>query len=208
MGSKSDPSSDGLPSYSESVRSPQQHSSPSNLHQNITAARTSVISSLLTTHVTPHLHQSALSGLSSTTLILVPSNVSSLQPPSEIGSNGPSETIVGLPSADNLTMVRLHGQENSLEFWRQLAVMQELGQQIRTHLRNSGHRIIGGDEISLQGPGSANADWRTVQKEILANGEVSVQVETTEIYLRTENDMGLYETRTGKAVVVKVDVGG
>lgn len=206
MDSKSNPSSDGLPSYSESVRSPQQSSSPSYLPQNIAAARTALISSLLTTYITPHLYESALSGLSSTTLILVPSNVFALHPSGKIGSKDPSETIVGFPSAENLRMVRLHGQDNSLEFWRQLAVMQELGQQMRSHLRNSGYRVIQGDKTSLQS--SLNADWRTAQKETLGNGELSVQVETRDVCLRSENDMGLYETRTGKAVVVKVDVGG
>ena len=105
-------------------------------------------------------------------------------------------------------MVQLHGQENSLEFWRQLPVTQELGQQMRTHLRNSGHRVIGDNKPSLQGPKSPNADWRTVQKETLRDGEVRIQVETMDVCIRTENDMGLYETRTGKALVVKVDVGG
>ena len=121
--SKSDPSSDGLPSYSESVRSPQQHPSSSNLHKSIATARASLISSLLNTYITPHLDESALSGLSSTTLILVPSNVSSLQPSGKTDSNDSSETIMGFPSAENLTMVRLNGQENTLEFWRQLVVM-------------------------------------------------------------------------------------
>ena len=206
MDSKSNPSSDGLPSYSESVRSPQQDSSTSYLPQNIAAARTALISSLLTTYITPHLYGSALSGLSSTTLILVPSNVSALHSPGQIGSKDPSETIVGFPSAENLTMVRLHGQENSLEFWRQFAVMQELEQQMRSHLRNSGYRVIEGNKNSLQS--SPNADWRTAQKETLGSGELSVQLETKDVCLRIENDMGLYETRTGKAVVVKVDVGG
>ena len=104
-------------------------------------------------------------------------------------------------------MVYLHGQENSLEFWRQLAVMQELEQQMRSHLGNSGYRVIGANETSLQGPTSPQADWRTVPKETLGNGEVSVSIQITEICLRTENDMGLYETKTGKAVVVKVNVG-
>ena len=206
MDSKSNPSSDGLPSYTESVRSPQQGSSPSYLPQNIAAARTALISSLLTTYITPHLYESALSGLSSTSLILVPSNVFALHPSGKIGSRDPSETIVGFPSTENLRMICLHGQENSLEFWRQLAVMQELGQQMRSHLRNSGYRVIEGNKTSLQS--SPNADWRTTQKEILGNGELSVQVETRDVSLRIENDMGLYETRTGKAVVVKVDVGG
>lgn len=208
MDSKPNSSSGGLPSYSESVRSPQQHPSPSYLPQTIAAARRALISSLLTTYVIPHLCGSALAGLSSTTLILVPSNVSSLHPPGKAGSKGPPETIVGFPSAENLTMVRLDGRENSLEFWRQSAVMQELGQQICSHLRSSGYRVVGGNGASRQGSSSPNADWRTGQKETLGNGEVSIQVETTEICWRTENDMGLYETRTGKAVVVKVTVGG
>lgn len=211
MGSKSDPSSDGLPSYSESVHSPQQDSSPTYLPQIIAAARTVRISSLLITCIIPHLHEIALSGLSSTTLILVPSDVSSLRPPSKIGSESPSdsknETIVGFPSPENLTMVRLYGQENSLDFWRQMTVMQELGQQMRTHLRNSGHRVIDYNETNHRKPKSPIADWRTVQKKSLGNGEVEVGIETREICLRTENDMGLYETRTGKAVVLKVDCG-
>lgn len=216
MGSKSNPFSDDLPSYSESVHSPQQQISPSNLRQNIAATRTALIDSLLTTHITPHLHGSALSGLASTTLILIPSNVSSLQPPSQTASKGssgsedgfPGETIVGFPDVENLTMVRLHGQENSIEFWRQLAVIQELGQQLRTHLQKSGYQVIRDSETSLHGPNSGSTDWSTVQKEALGDGEVKTRVYLTEICLRIENDMGLYETKTGKAVVVKVDAGG
>lgn len=105
-------------------------------------------------------------------------------------------------------MERLHGQENSLEFWRQVAVMQELKQQLRIHLQDLGYGVIADNETSLQGPKSSDADWRTTQTETLGNGEVSVQVETREICLRTENYMGLYETKTGKALVVKVTFGG
>ena len=208
MDSKPSQSSDGLPPYSESVSSPQQHFSPSYLPQNITAARTSLVSSLLSTHITPHLYQSALSGISSTTLILVPSNVSSLHPSSNVGSRGPSETIVGFPSTENLTMLHLHGHENSLDFWRQVAVLQELGQQLRTHLRDSGYHVIRDSGASLQGSSSHDAEWRTVQEKTLGIGEARARVETMEICLRAENDMGLYETRTGKAIVVKVNVGG
>ena len=192
MESKSNPSSEGLPSYSESVRSPQQQLSPSTYAQNIAAARTALVSSLLTTHIVPRLYQSALSGLSGTTLILVPANVASLNPSGKADSQNPSETIVGFPSAENLNIVRLHGQENGLEFWRQSAVTQELGQQICSHLRSSGYRVIKGSEASFQGPRPPpTADWSTIQNESLNDGEVSVQVATTEICLRTENDMAV-----------------
>ena len=208
MDSKASQSSDGLPTYSESVPSPQQHFSPSYLPQNIAAARTALVSSLLSTYITPHLYQSALSGISSTTLILVPSNVSSLHPSGNVGSRGPSETIVGFPSAENLTLLHLHGHENKLEFWRQLAVLQELGQQLRTHLQNSGYHVTKDSDTGLQEPSVPSAEWRTVQEKPLGEGEVRIRVETMEICLRAENDMGLYETRTGKAIVVKVNVGG
>lgn len=207
MESKSNPSSEGLPSYSESVHS-QQQLSPSCYPENIAAARTALVSSLLTNYIAPHMYQTALSGLSSTALILVPTNVSSLNPSDKADSQNPSETIVGFPSAENVNVVRLHGQENGLEFWRQSAVTQELGQQICSHLRSSGYRVIKGSEAGFQGPRPPpTADWRTIQNESLNHGEVSVQVATTEVCLRTENEMGLYETRTGKAVVVKVNVG-
>lgn len=205
MDIKSNPS--GLPSYSESIRSPQQASSI-HLPRNIVQARKALVSSLLTTYVTPHLHQNVLCGLSSTILILVPSNVSSLHPPGNLGSGGPSETVVGFPSAENPTLVCLHGQENSLEFWRQVAVRQELGQQLRTHLENSGYRVIGDNRTSIQGQISPSADWSTVHEETLKDGEANFQIETKEICLRIVNGMGLYETSTGKAVVVEVNVGG
>ena len=105
-------------------------------------------------------------------------------------------------------MVRLHGQENSLEFWRQVAVLQELGQQLRSYLENSGYRVIDENRASIQAQRSPSADWSTVHKKALRDGEASFQIETKEICLRTENGMGLYETSTGKAVVVEVDVGG
>lgn len=215
MSSKSNSFSDGLPSYSESVRSAPINPPPSYLPQNIAAARTALISSLLTTYITPHLHGSALSGLASTTLILVPSNVSSLQLGGKVGSKSPSgwedgspkETVVGFPSGENLTMIRLHDQDHIIEFWRQLTVIQELGQQLRTYLRKSGHQVIQDNETNLQAPNPPTADWRTLEMETLGNGEVRVRVEVKEVCLRTENEMGLYETRTGKAIVVTMDVG-
>ena len=215
MDSKSSSLSDGPPSYTESLNSPQHNNSPSYLPQNIAAARTAVISSLLINYITPHLYGSALSGLASTTLILIPSNVSSLQPPSKTGSQAsldskdgpPRETIVGFASAENLTLIRLHGQENSIQFWRQPIVIQELGQQLRSHLLISGHRVVGDNETSIQGSNPPIADWRTVPKLDLEKEDVRTRVCIMEICLRVENDMGLYETRTGKAVVVKMDVG-
>ena len=219
-------SPDGLPSYSESITSPSTPSAT--LPQNLANARSSLILSLITTHILPHLHTTALSGLSSSTLLIIPSNISTLQPPSSNGAKDPSgqeetfrgETVVGFPSAENLSLVRLHGQENSLEFWRQPAVIRELEQQLRAQLRREGHRVVG-DETENPKSGSngkqsgsffkkktPSAEWQTPIVEPLGDGEVRTVVELMDATLRIENEMGLYETRTGKAVVVKVDVGG
>ncbi|KAK4694183.1 hypothetical protein P7C71_g3356, partial [Lecanoromycetidae sp. Uapishka_2] len=225
--SKSSPyPGDELPSYTESITSP--HPSPATLPQNITQARNSLVSSLITTHIAPHLYSSSLSGLSSTTLVLVPSNVSSLHPPStdtkDPTNEGPSfrgESIEGFYNAENLTIIRLQGRENSVEFWRQPAVVRELAQQLRTKLRNDGHRIVGDEDVSrlaaLDGTAKArggllkkkspSAEWKIPEVEGLADGGVRIEVDIREICLRVENEMGLYETRTGKAVVVKVDAG-
>lgn len=217
-----DRSSDGLPSYSESISSA--------LPNNIASARTALISNLAETHIKPHLHSNALSGLSRTTLLVIPSNVSPLQPPQPSSSSSkgawdsdstfPGETIVGFPDDENLTLIRLQGQENSLGFWCQPAVVVELEQQLRSQLQREGHRIVGGNEMAspssptLKKSGSvfqrtaSNAEWRTVERKSLRDGEASIEVGVKEICLRMENVMGLYETRTGKALNVRVEVGG
>ena len=226
MTENTDLSPDDLPSYSESISFPS--TSSGFLPHNLANARTTLISSLLTQHISPHLHTTALSGLSSSTLLVIPSNVSSLKSPSDNGSKDvsgqenafPGETIVGFPSAENLSLIRLRGQENSLEFWRQPAVIRELEEQLRTQLRWEGHHVIG-DEMENPKAGSTgaksagffrkkapSAEWKTPTVEPLGDGKVRTGVALMDVSLRIENEMGLYETRTGKAVVVKVDVGG
>ena len=227
MAKVSNSEGDDLPSYSESVTAPQHI--PSTLPQNIAQARSALVTSLLTTHVAPHLYNTSLSGLSSTTLLLVPSNVSTLQPSSSVDSKGTAtdglkfqgESIEGFFSTENLTIVRLRGRENSVEFWRQPAVIRELEQQLREHLRRQGHRVLGVDDVASPTNSHAavstragffkkksNAEWKMPHKEALADGEVRTEVDIKDICLRIENEMGLYETRTGKAIAVKVDSGG
>lgn len=56
-------------------------------------------------------------------------------------------------------------------------------------------------------PGSTHVDWKSVERSPLREGEATVSTEMKEVCLRIENEMGLYETRTGKAVVVRIVVG-
>ena len=55
---------------------------------------------------------------------------------------------------------------------------------------------------------ATSAEWKTAVLEKLGEGEVRTVVAVADVSLRIENEMGLYETRTGMGVVVKVDVGG
>lgn len=192
------------------------------------------VRTLISTHIHPHLQASALSGLSRTTLLLIPSNISSLQPQpfspdprandkgSQAADTFPGESVVGFSSAENLSLVRLHGAENTLEFWRQEAVIRHLDSQLKDDLRRGGHRILGdvkeGESFEprertrieplAKKANLRSVEWRFAKEEILGPGEVSVGVELKEVCLRVENAMGLFETRGGKAIVIRVEVGG
>jgi len=213
MTGKCDPFFNSLPSYTEST-STSLNSTPT-LPNHVARARSALISTLVTTKIIPHLHSNVLSGVSSTTLLMVPSNVSQLQPPQSniVGPKGswaseaalPQETVVGFPTAENPTLVRLEGQENSLGFWCQPAVLFELDQQLCSQLQQDGYRVVGGHTSQRS---VSNVEWRTIEKKLLQTGEATIGAGMREISLRVENAMGLYETRTGKAVVVKVEIGG
>ncbi len=50
-------------------------------------------------------------------------------------------------------------------------------------------------------------EWQSFRQAELPGGEARVHVEVKEVCLRVENEMGLYETRSGIAVVVSVELG-
>lgn len=53
-----------------------------------------------------------------------------------------------------------------------------------------------------------SAEWKSVEQPMLADGEARIATDFKEITLRLENEMGLYETRSGMALVVKTEIGG
>lgn len=203
-------SSDGPPSYSESLTNAAfSLPSLSFYPQHQSATRTAIISDLIRTHITPHLHVSARSGVSQSTLVLVPSNVSALIPPtiasidskdtqSKHGSFD-GEDLVGFPTGENISMVRLRGEEQTIEFWCQSAVVRELEQRLRETLQR--------DKLDVSIRVSSDVQWRHLKEKALVEGEARVGAEMKEICLRIENQLGLYETRTGKALIVRVEFG-
>ena len=209
-------SSDGLPPYSENF------SSPTSLPQNLASVRIARIYSLLETHIKPHLLDTTLAGLSSSTLVLIPSDVPSLTPSlvddSKDGlgqqASFPGEKLAGFRDVGSVTLIRLHNQENSFEFWRQLPVIKDLERALQTHLERE-HDISDVEGPVLQAVPESKG-WfkkkssgfprqKTANVKASGNSKVKSKVELQDVSLRTENAMGLYETKTGKAIVIKVD---
>ncbi|EER36385.1 conserved hypothetical protein [Histoplasma capsulatum H143] len=144
---------DPAPSYEESLSSASYHKAtskeiPSSLHSplplptQLADARTQRINSILTRYVDPLLLSQGASGLYKTTFVLVPSSVSSLQDAVSNAYTTPAEPqIIGFPSSEVVKLIRLQGEENAMEFWRQPAVVAELDSAIKAKLVASGHRL-------------------------------------------------------------------
>ena len=219
----------------------------------IASVREQRIQTLLDTYVQPLLDEQGLSGLYKTTFILVPSNVAPLQGgglpsvPDIIEGSTAADVVVGFPPEDFVKLVRLRGAENKLEFWRQPAVVGQLGRQLKARLHSSGHRLVceeplsvtdeevlppmGGSARSLfsrKNSKSAQPDrleerrlerglfrggWRAPNerpsgRQKLGLGEMHVGVSVSDVSLRVVTEMGLYDTKTGSAVIVTIEVGG
>lgn len=263
-------SDDGIPSYEESLQQgvswgPSTDSknttvqeTPLSLNQQLSDVRAHRISSILKAYIDPLLQSQALAGLYKTTLVLVPSNVTPLQravlsanddsdvieSSSDTVSHDSAETVVGFPSTDYVKLVRLHGEEYVLEFWRQPAVIAELNSALGARLQASGHRLVKlqsptGQQTAAISPTSpepsrakkgffrrssgkaSNAsvisqsspivnpesNWRLPQEKAVDPGHVKVEVGLQDICLRVVTEMGLYETRNGKAVVIHINIG-
>lgn len=52
-----------------------------------------------------------------------------------------------------------------------------------------------------------NVQWMSTKQKKVGPGEVDIGAECREISLRVENEIGLFETRSGLAVIVRVEVG-
>ena len=237
----------------------------------LAAVRSHRISAIIETYISPLLQSQLASGLYKTTLVLVPSNVTALQQPrpsssAEESRNGyvdgksaddgnsmsksddqDEAVVVGFPSSQHVKLVRLHGGENyTLEFWRQEAVITELDSALKGQLERSGFRIAaaskakGSEATLVSSPGVRNSksktgffsrksrsssssqstgestgldtaaptsNWNLVREEALDSDHARVKVSLQDVCLRVVTEMGLYETRTGKAVVVDIEIG-
>ncbi|KAL8646748.1 MAG: hypothetical protein Q9210_005953 [Variospora velana] len=177
---------------------------------------TSHVSTVVDLHISPHLAVNHATN----TIILVPSNISTLiaSPASPLEKDPtscafPGETLVGFPSGHSPTVIRLAGPDDRLEFWQRAAALRALSHRLCERLRTQGYNIASNPRETRRSQtpgrisGSMDVDWKSIEPRALTDGEATVNIEMKEVCLRVENDMGLYETRTGRAIVVRVDVG-
>lgn len=206
------------PSYEESVGFPQPsmtgHSKSDTKQQNDDSRQAGAsgfpsayqppfqIESLLYDHVYPELWPSLSAGKLSHTLILVPQDVAALHPPTTLTKAIPGEEIVGIPQNRTPLMIRLTNKEYQLESLRRPELMHQLVLHLCQFLNSRGclKIVIHSNQIWTRATGARKA---SVAEKSDANARVVTRIETA--CLRTKTDMGLYETRSGKCLIIDID---
>ena len=241
-------------SYGSEEEKSSSYVSPPSLTQQLASVRSYRINTVISAYIDPLLQSQALAGLFRTTLVLIPSNINSLQQPDSSSkdsgditdgsghstNSGSKEEVVGFRSEEYVKLVRLHGGEHTLEFWRQPAVIKELDNSLKARLQASGHRLAEDAAAQTPQPASINpppepvlpkrgffrrkpsepstpapvkpnplpeSTWRYVPEQNIPPGHVQTKVKLEDVCLRVETEMGLYDTKTGKAVVVNIEIG-
>ncbi|KAJ9401017.1 hypothetical protein DTO282F9_1965 [Paecilomyces variotii] len=149
---------EAAPAYEESLdasrfthseeKKDMSHFAPSlSLGKQLAETRARRIEDMLETYVNPLVFSLGQTGLYKTTFLLVPSNVTVLQT-----NRMSTETeIIGFPAVCPASLIWLIGEEHTLEFWRQPAVMKELESCLKQHLIGTGHSLEGTmDEASTR----------------------------------------------------------
>ncbi|KAI4199842.1 MAG: hypothetical protein LQ350_004373 [Teloschistes chrysophthalmus] len=185
------------PPYSESLGIQSSHITPA--------------SSIIDSYVLPE-----LSNHPTTVVILVPSNVSNLictshEPSKDTRATGafPGERIMGFDSDENVIINRLTGSENRLEYWQRRPAIQVLESRLEEALTAQGYDVSYGlkNTAPARIAGSHESSWRSLERLQATEGKTRIKVEAHEVCLRIENEMGLYETRSGTAIVITVEFG-
>ena len=87
-------------------------------------------------------------------------------------------------------MRRLKDGDGTVEFLRQPAVLQMLREQLCGYLNQEGYGRIATDASGEQE---------------LAEAEVVLRIAVENVAMRIESDMGLYETRSGSCLIIRLN---
>ena len=221
------PSASSPPPPPYSVTSPAQNNLPRNPPTYATSLRAPRIRALINEHVIKHVQESASDYPYSHTFIFVPSNVTTLMNDEMLNSNSKQEPgtryqfrqekVIGFPAAEKITLIRLEGHDNELQYWKSASVTREVSATVDQALHAEGYNVVHNQrEVPLPPrnglpsppPSARSVEWKAPDHLALAAGEARSKTDLREITLRIENDIGLYETRSGLALVVKTEIGG
>lgn len=225
----------------------------STIQTQFTSVEEQRIRNLIGDYIEPQITAQCNAGLSKTTLILVPSNVLTTLSPSHHDSKfnpiNPSDIVVnnyctdrnddmgtvsGQDSTrivvgfskeeDNVQMIRLKGDDNRIEFWRQEIVLSQLASALRYPSSYSSPLFL--PPKHPQPTNSTAPSWSTSRSDQLSTSsntvlgrlhldragldrrrlhtEVKVDVHLHTIGVRTISPFGLWETRTGEGIAVVI----
>ncbi|TKA23152.1 hypothetical protein B0A50_07182 [Salinomyces thailandicus] len=173
------------------------------IRQEIGASRSQHVAALVA-RLLPQVRERARSGLSRSTLLLLPSD-------QDCGCKG---HLVGFPEDDVPIVVQLEGRHDTLEFWVQKQALDLLQEQMLDAVSDN----LPATPVEIPLPPIEPPQARTsffgrkaskatveVQKPVRPE-PVTVQVELDEVYFRTETEYGLMETLRKRAVIVNVVV--
>ncbi|KAL8850118.1 MAG: hypothetical protein Q9221_004935 [Calogaya cf. arnoldii] len=164
------------------------------------------ISNLVSTHIIPNLDDFATTATATTTLVLIPSATTAFPGTTNLDDEPcyfyPGERLVGFHPQDNPKLIRFEdGQGIWLGLWPKPSLIREMLDQLDEELSLLGYQVTHG--VPCQ---SLDRPWQHFPEGALASGQARILVEVKRVCLRIENAMGLYETRSVAAVVVKVEL--
>jgi hypothetical protein len=264
MGSSVEDDNERIPTYEESIGQPRSsiqttssneqpleaRNTTTSLTESLTKVRTQRINAIIRDYIDPLLQDQVLAGLHEATIALVPSNSHRIQTSAgahndlieglgETISHNNDESVLGFPDDAYVKLVRLHGEEYTIEFWRQPAVVRELELALRSMLSASGHNIFGSPPSNVQAEkpvresrsmppiakmglfrkktkkaaaeqeGSSSASELRLHDQSAPSmrpGQVKIDIELQDVTLRVVTEMGLYDTKTGTALLVKMKI--
>jgi hypothetical protein len=246
-----------LPSYEDSVSNNTfQDFRPhgQKIRDQLTTVRAKHVRSTVDTHIYPLIERRAERGLSQTVLALIPSNIMAVDPggipsgftqgtvlgdesyqadtkqiPTEESSVTAMELLGLVHEDEDIEQIRLQGEMNHFEFWRQKDVVQDLQRVLQDRLITSpvfSFDAKDGDSEGLINAAPASPPQQkargffgrksskqavqqappTAVAKSSSSSRIEAKVDLEEVCFRTVSSFGLYETITRPSIVVRVSV--
>ncbi|KAF2030857.1 hypothetical protein EK21DRAFT_64613 [Setomelanomma holmii] len=141
----------------------------------LSATRTTNITSIITTHILPLLSTRASYGLSQTTIALLPSDIPQSPVPEKpnpefsfaSSSDVKGVEVIGFSSEETPEIVRLEGRMNETGFWRVQAVVEELEGRLREVLNSNSNSSLRTSRLPARSDAGSNKPKRTLLSRIM-----------------------------------------